>query len=184
MAGSIFTQFYNFNHETGLYSRDKLDIAGYIPVVISGFGRALFGVVQVIVNLAKLFFDKENRSNHIHNLKTGLAHIVRGVVEMIPVLGNAACIIFDAVILKKLNSVQNFKTDEESSEEEVSEEDTREIPPTYNIHDLNFGQQQYYNQQPVYNTQQPEYNQNPYQNNVPGLYSYYTAQYYPQAGYQ
>ena len=86
----------------------KLNPLGYLPgiSIVSGTVRALFGIAEMISGLAKAAFQTMNPNRNLETQKTridfdielcmhGLANIVRGVIESIPLFGNAACLCFD-----------------------------------------------------------------------------------------
>lgn len=80
-----------------------LNKIGYIPGVstITGCGRALLGIVHSIVHLASAIFDSKNRSKHLEEAKLGGKNIGRGLVEMIPVIGNITMSVVDVIRMNK-----------------------------------------------------------------------------------
>lgn len=91
---------------------DVLAWGDYIPVVstISGFARYLLGKVEVIVAvsvaifkfIASLFKSAGERKvlekeaiETLHYAAHGLANMFRGLVAMVPVLGNISCLVYD-----------------------------------------------------------------------------------------
>jgi hypothetical protein len=89
--------------EDGYYKRElvttlsTMNKVGYIPGVstITGCGRALLGLVHSIVHLVSALFDSKNRSQHLEEAKLGRKNIARGLVEMIPVIGNITMLVVD-----------------------------------------------------------------------------------------
>lgn len=70
---------------------------GYIPGIstVTGCGRALLGIVHSIVHLASAVFDSKNRAKHLEEAKLGGKNIARGLIEMIPVIGNITMCVVD-----------------------------------------------------------------------------------------
>ncbi len=99
-----------------------LNNLGYIPGVstITGCGRALLGIVHSIVHLATAIFDSKNRAKHLEEAKLGGKNIARGLVEMIPVIGNITMFVVD---LKRTNKF-----------EKQAEEVMNKNPNEYNNH--------------------------------------------------
>lgn len=79
---------------------------GYIPVVstITGLARALLGVIHSIVHLVMALFDGHNRAYHMEQVALGGRNIVRGSIEMVPIVGNLALFIRDLVVATKVPS--------------------------------------------------------------------------------
>ncbi|MCH9631504.1 MAG: hypothetical protein S4CHLAM37_15270 [Chlamydiia bacterium] len=108
--------------EQDLVSMEKVfNIMGYIPVCSSASGpvRSLFGTIQTIVALVKipftLLFDlfRENPKGYgnrtlrnCHYAAHGLGNIVRGFVEIVPLLGNITTIFYDTLGLRISYSVE------------------------------------------------------------------------------
>jgi len=89
-----------FDADTQVCTWNKL---GYIPIVstITGCARALLGIIHSIVHLASAIFDSKNRDHHLQEAKLGGYNIGRGIVEMIPVVGNIILLVKDLIIAKK-----------------------------------------------------------------------------------
>jgi hypothetical protein len=85
----------------------KWNMLGYIPVVstFTGCGRALLGVAHVIIHLSKAVFDSENRSQHLEEAKLGVRNIVRGICEMVPIVGNVALFFKDALTIYEQSQI-------------------------------------------------------------------------------
>lgn len=66
-----------------------LNEMGYAPLIgtFSGCARTLLGIVHTIGHLALTIFSKY-RKRHLQETTLGLINIGRGIVEMIPALGN------------------------------------------------------------------------------------------------
>lgn len=75
----------------------KLNSLGVIPVVstASGFVRFSLGLVHTIVHLACAIFDTANRDKHLAEARLGMINVVRGLTEMIPVVGNLTLLMID-----------------------------------------------------------------------------------------
>jgi hypothetical protein len=86
-------------------SNCTLNKLGYTPVVstITGCGRALLGVIHSIVHLASAIFDAKNRAHHLEETKLGGKNIGRGLVEMLPIIGNITMFVVD---LKRMNKFE------------------------------------------------------------------------------
>lgn len=83
-----------------------LNTLGYIPVVstITGSGRAVIAVVHTVVHLVCSIFSK-NRNYHLKEAKLGAKHIIRGVIEATPVIGNIIVIMLDRVRINKFEKM-------------------------------------------------------------------------------
>lgn len=88
-----------------------LNDLGMLPVVstFTGCGRYLLGLIHTIVHLSCAIFDGINREHHLEEAKLGAINVARGVVEMVPVVGNLAVLIVDAVrVAKYKNQLENY----------------------------------------------------------------------------
>lgn len=76
-----------------------LNKLGYCPGIgtITGCGRTLLGIVHSIVHLTSAIFDSKNRAKHLKEAKLGSKNIVRGLVEMIPVIGTYTMVFVDLI---------------------------------------------------------------------------------------
>ena len=74
---------------------------GYIPIVssISGQLRQHYGAIQIISSIAMAAIFLATGSHFAIPasalLVSGVFHIFRGTIELLPFFGNAACIIYD-----------------------------------------------------------------------------------------
>ncbi len=87
-----------------------LNKAGYVPGLstVTGLARALLGIVHTIVHLAAAIFDLQNRALHLEEAALGGKNIVRGLIEMTPIIGNIAVGIFDMKRVEKfVNSARD-----------------------------------------------------------------------------
>lgn len=75
-----------------------LNIMGFIPGVstLSGTYRTLVGLAYLIKCVACNIFDKANRTQHQEGIKIAAANIRRGLLEIIPIVGNIIVGISDA----------------------------------------------------------------------------------------
>lgn len=76
----------------------RLNILGYIPLVsiFTGLYRTLVGLAYLIVSIARAIFDAKGRNLHKESIKIALANMGRGLLEMIPVVGNILAFNIDA----------------------------------------------------------------------------------------
>lgn len=74
----------------GVHRVNILNILGYIPVIstISGSYRASIGFAYLIKSGARYVFDAENRALHRESIKIAGANLGRGLLEIVPVVGN------------------------------------------------------------------------------------------------
>lgn len=91
---------------------------GYIPVVstVTGLARALLGVIHSIVHLVSAIFDAKNRDHHLQEAKLGGYNIGRGVIEMIPIIGNIVCFVKDGIIAYKHHNLASEYKNKHRSE--------------------------------------------------------------------
>lgn len=84
-----------------------LNILGYVPVIstISGCCRVLLGIIHTIVHLVAAIFKASHRKDHLQEALLGVRNIVRGIVEMVPVVGNITCLTYDGVKMKRQNAL-------------------------------------------------------------------------------
>ncbi|NGX41814.1 MAG: hypothetical protein K940chlam7_00088 [Chlamydiae bacterium] len=70
---------------------------GYIPVVstFTGGCRALLSLVHTITHLVQAILHSEERHLHLEEAKLGGINIVRGSIEMIPIIGNITMLFID-----------------------------------------------------------------------------------------
>lgn len=87
----------NIQSSCGNHSVCKLNIIGYIPVAstFSGAYRTLIGLAYFIKSAVCHIFDPTN-PQHLEGLKIAAANIGRGLLEMIPVIGNLFVLNIDA----------------------------------------------------------------------------------------
>lgn len=92
----------------GKYETDvsRWNYIGYIPFVstITGCCRALLGIIHTIAHLVLAIFDSQNRAFHMEQAALGGRNIVRGAIEMMPIVGNLALLIMDIVLGFKATS--------------------------------------------------------------------------------
>ena len=83
---------------------------GYVPVLstITGFARTLLATIHTIAHAALATLSK-NRAHHLNEASLGLKNIVRGCVEMVPLIGNTAVYLFDQ---KRINLTKKFAEDQ------------------------------------------------------------------------
>lgn len=69
---------------------------GYLPLIstITGAGRILLGIVHTIVHLICAIFTK-NRQNHLQEVILAGKNIGRGLVEVLPLIGNIGLFFID-----------------------------------------------------------------------------------------
>lgn len=69
---------------------------GYLPLIstVSATGRILLGLVHTIVHLVCAIFTK-NRQNHLQEVILGGKNIGRGLVEVLPLIGNIGLFFMD-----------------------------------------------------------------------------------------
>lgn len=74
-----------------------LNLLGYIPGVstVTGAYRTLVALVFLVKSAACAIFDTANRVQHLEGIKIAAANIGRGLLEMIPVIGNLFVINID-----------------------------------------------------------------------------------------
>lgn len=84
----------------------KLNQLGYIPVVsiITGLGRLLLAIIHTIVHLVCAIFSK-NREHHLQEASLGAKNIVRGLVEVIPIIGNITMFVVDLLRINKFEKM-------------------------------------------------------------------------------
>lgn len=86
---------------------------GYTPLVstITGCARALLGTIHTIVHLTLALFDAVNRNYHLQEVRFGGCHIVRGVAEMVPILGNLYSLGTDLLLASQIDKqVGEYRT--------------------------------------------------------------------------
>lgn len=90
--GEIRREPTRFEHKAHL-----LNNLGIIPIVstVTGAYRTLVGVAYLIKSLACFILDAQNQDQHKEGLKIAAASIGRGLLEMIPVIGNLFTINID-----------------------------------------------------------------------------------------
>ena len=90
---------------------NSLNICGIIPIVstVTGTARTLIGLVHTIAHLAKAVFDQQHRDGHLNEAALGFYNFVRGLIEIIPVLGNIVVGIFDIYRLEKQQGLYDVK---------------------------------------------------------------------------
>lgn len=83
----------HFNHSVSL-----LNILGAIPVVstLSGAYRTLVGLAYLVKSVAARIFFPNNQEEYEEGIKIAAASIGRGVLEMIPIIGNIFVVNIDA----------------------------------------------------------------------------------------
>lgn len=74
-----------------------LNVIGYIPVAstFSGLYRTLVGLAYLVKSVACFIFDAANREEHKEGMKIAAANIGRGLLEIVPVVGNLFAINID-----------------------------------------------------------------------------------------
>ena len=86
--------------------------AGCIPIVstLTGYMRELYGIVEAIAGVAQLAFGflslpftDDNRfiDRGFEHLNHGVLNIIRGNIEMIPILGNLIMLCSDNLIISR-----------------------------------------------------------------------------------
>lgn len=89
----------------------QFNVLGYVPIVstISGLSRIFYGKLNIVFSTALLAYNffqdlKSGSSDYrikIHHFVCHIVHgqlnLIRGVFEMIPVIGNLGCIIYDSI---------------------------------------------------------------------------------------
>ena len=82
---------------------------GIIPVVgtFVGLGRLSIGVVHTIVHLSKSIFDEKNRQAHLKEAALGAYSIVRGAIEVVPLLPIFTFGLIDIYRLNKYQKIQD-----------------------------------------------------------------------------
>ncbi len=88
----IESTFSRFRAGGATHRVDILNELGYIPVIstVTGAYRTLAGLAYSVKCLAGAIFDRNNRAKHKEGLKIGAANMGRGLLEIIPVVGNLA----------------------------------------------------------------------------------------------
>ena len=101
-------------------SLNKWNAFGYMPIVSTfiGLGRTLLGLVHCVAHLAMAIFDAPNRASHLKEATLGAMNMARGLVEIIPILGNIATYIYDTI------RIQNY--------ERMVQETVQHNPSVYN----------------------------------------------------
>ena len=89
----------------------KLNVAGYIPAVstFTGLGRSLLGLVHTISHLVIALFTQ--KKHHLLEVDLGARNFGRGLVEMVPILGNLAML---------ANDVRRYLKYEDKAEQEAN----------------------------------------------------------------
>ncbi|CCB86039.1 MULTISPECIES: hypothetical protein [Parachlamydia] len=82
----------------------KLNRLGYIPIIssFSGTARAGLGSFHTVVHLSCAIVG--NRKHNLLEAKLGAKNVARGLVEMIPLIGNVALFLTDTVRLNIYHS--------------------------------------------------------------------------------
>lgn len=80
-----------------------LNALGRLPVVstFTGCFRAFLGLIHSIVHLVSAIFDAKNRALHLKEVKLGGKNIGRGLIEMLPIIGNITMLVVDNKRIKK-----------------------------------------------------------------------------------
>ena len=96
---SIATVITDQNYDTQV---SRLNTLGYIPLVstITGCCRALLGIIHAIVHLVVAIFSKDT-AYHLGQAALGGRNIARGLIEMVPIIGNVALLGRDLVVAWK-----------------------------------------------------------------------------------
>lgn len=78
-------------------TRSLWNTLGYIPVVstLTGCCRALLGIIHSIGHLASAIFSAVNRSSHLQEAKLGSMNFGRGLIEILPCVGNLTTYLID-----------------------------------------------------------------------------------------
>lgn len=83
------------------------NVLGYIPIVssVSGYIRTYYGTIQAVVAIAAAILGSTGLIIVTSTaalptivsqlLISGIFHIIRGYIELVPFIGNASCIIYD-----------------------------------------------------------------------------------------
>lgn len=79
-----------------------LNLTGYTPIVssFSGECRKVYGIARLIFGIASIIFSTQAIAAQL--VISGLYHLARGYIEVIPFIGNGICIFFD--ILRLISS--------------------------------------------------------------------------------
>lgn len=80
------------------HSINILNVTGFIPGIstVSGTYRTLVGLAYLVKSLACCIFDAANRNQHLEGMKIGAANTGRGLLELIPFIGNCFTLNIDA----------------------------------------------------------------------------------------
>jgi hypothetical protein len=83
----------------------KLNGAGYLPIVstVTGLGRSLLGLAHTIAHLVIAIFTR--KGHHLREAGLGAQNFGRGLVEMVPFLGNAAMLFNDVRRVMKYEKI-------------------------------------------------------------------------------
>lgn len=77
--------------DSGTHPVHTLNLLGYIPVVstFSGTFRTLLALVYLVKSVVGAIFGSlQNRPVHLEGIKIAAANIIRGLFEIVPVIGN------------------------------------------------------------------------------------------------
>ncbi len=85
------------DYRRGTHTVCWLNLLGYIPGVstVTGTYRTLVALAFLVKSVAFAIFDAANRVQHLEGIKIAAANIGRGLLEMIPVIGNLFVINID-----------------------------------------------------------------------------------------
>ena len=83
-----------YNTETVNSTPNKL---GFVPILSTptGLSRSVLGVIHTVVHIAAAIFNAKNRRHHLAEAHIGALNAARGLVEAVPILGNALVITMD-----------------------------------------------------------------------------------------
>ncbi len=98
---------------------NRMNSLGYIPIASIGVGgcRIFINLIGVIKNIAMAIFLQQSPIESFKNLGNNIAQIVRGVVEIVPILGNLTIYTIDQIRIK----VIEYQIKQKSQNQETRE---------------------------------------------------------------
>ena len=86
---------------------------------ITGIGRVLLGIVHTVVHVVCSIFSKNNREAHFEEAKLGVRNIGRGLIEAVPIVGNLAVRIIDAVRTNRFGAMAEKELEKNPAGDQV-----------------------------------------------------------------
>lgn len=99
-------EFHNDGKRCMYSTVSRANSMGYIPFVSMATGgrRAFENLINMTANIAKTVFLQQSLSTTVNSLGNNVTQIVRGAVEMVPIIGNLTMYQIDQMRIKSIEN--------------------------------------------------------------------------------